>query len=81
MVKKKFVRIQFEVDSGELAKMDATRQMLGLRTRTQFFNYAINLVKWCMKERLNGRIIASVDETSGKYKELVIGISPDENNS
>jgi hypothetical protein len=42
----------------------------GLTTYKELFNTAITVLYWCFKEVRNGRIIASLDEETMRYKEL-----------
>jgi hypothetical protein len=43
-----------------------------LSSHKQLFNTAISVLHWCLREVRKGRVIASLDEKTMKYKELVI---------
>ncbi len=63
-------RLQFEVPDEKVVDIDALVEKTGLKTRAQLFNVAYAFYNWAIRERENGRIIASVDEKQGKYKEV-----------
>lgn len=71
---RKVVEIKFEVYEDSLEEIDNLVRTLGLESRRHFFNYVLSLAAWCVKERLNGRIIASIDEPTNRYKELEMSI-------
>lgn len=73
----KIITLQFRVDEVELQRIDDLKKgLVGLRNRAQLINYALTLLNWCVQERRKGRIIASMDESAGTYKELEIEIKP-----
>ena len=64
------VRLQIDLDEGQMKEFE---QMMGegkVRTKKDLFNAAFTLLRWAMKERKAGRIIASVDERRDTYREL-----------
>ena len=63
-------RLQFEMPEERVRELDELAERTGLKTRVQLFNAALTLFEWAVKERENGRIITSMDEVTGKYKEL-----------
>jgi len=70
----KLVRVQFEVSREKLEELDDWMRVSQVRTRTDFFNNALSLLIWAMRERMDGRIIASVDNAGKRYKELSMPI-------
>lgn len=68
----KLTRIQFEVEEDKLKEIEELQEAIGARTRTDLFNYALTLLKWALEEEEKGRIIASIDEEAGKYKQIEI---------
>lgn len=70
----KTVRLQFEVYEDQVEKIDELMRKLGLRRRTELFNHALSFLNWGVREREKGRIIASMDEEKGTYKELEIPV-------
>jgi len=67
-------RIQFEMDEERSEELDRLMGELGVRTRKELFNYALSLLKWAIKERLQGRRIASIAEDGGRIKEIEMPI-------
>lgn len=63
-------RLQFEIPDERIEELDALLRRTGLRTRVQLFNAALSLFEWAVRQRESGRIIASIDERNGTYKEL-----------
>jgi hypothetical protein len=47
---------------------------LGLKRTAEIFNYALAALNWAVNERAKDRIITSMDEEKGDYKELRIPI-------
>lgn len=68
------MRIQFEVEPEKAEEIEKLKEALGARTRTDLFNYALTLLKWATKEQEKGRIITSMDEEKGTYKQIEIPI-------
>jgi hypothetical protein len=69
-------RLQVLMSDERLDELDALVKLTGLKTRTELINYSLTLFEWSIKERLRGRIIASVDEQNERYKEVELpGIS------
>jgi hypothetical protein len=63
-------RLQFEIPEEQMQELDILLKRTGLKTRVQLFNSAISLFEWAVRQREGGRIIASMDEQKGTYKEL-----------
>ena len=63
-------RLQFDFADERVKELDDLVERTGLKTRAQFFNSALSLFEWAIREREAGRIIASVDEATDKYKEV-----------
>jgi hypothetical protein len=66
------VRIQLVLDEAGKKQLDHLETVTGLSQHTDFFNEAITLMDWVIEQRRAGRIIASMDEKSQNYKELVM---------
>ena len=47
---------------------------VGIRTKKDFFNNALTLLEWALKERKAGRVIASVDDEEKRYKQILMPI-------
>jgi hypothetical protein len=63
-------RLQVLMSDERLDELDTLVKLTGLKTRTELINYSLTLFEWSVKERLGGRIIASVDEQNERYKEV-----------
>ena len=63
-------RLQFELPAERVKELDELLERTGLKTRVNLFNHALTLFEWAVRERESGRIIASMDEETGRYKEL-----------
>ncbi len=64
------VRLQVDLDEGQMKELEQMMVEGRVRTKKDLFNAALTLLRWAMKERRAGRIIASVDEKRDTYKEL-----------
>ena len=63
-------RLQFELSEKRVEELDTLVEQTGSKTRVQLINAAITLFEWAVREREAGRIIASIDEEQGHYKEI-----------
>ncbi len=68
------VRIQFETTSQRLAQIERLMSECGIETKKEFFNNAITLLNWAVTQVKSGKIVASVDETTERYRELQMPI-------
>lgn len=66
----KIVRVQFELNEQGIKELEKLMEATNVATRKDLFNNALTLLEWAVKERQKGRIIASVNETEEKYKEI-----------
>ena len=66
------IRIQLDLPESRVKELDGLMREAHIRTRKDLFNSALTLLAWALNERNQGRIIASLDERSGGYKELVM---------
>jgi Arc/MetJ family transcription regulator len=63
-------RLQIDVDSDKMREIENLMKEARVTTKKEFINWALTLLKWAIRERRAGRIIASVDEKKDSYKEL-----------
>jgi hypothetical protein len=63
-------RLQFDMPEKDVEELDALVERTGLKTRAHLMNVALSFYEWAIRERGNGRIIASMDEAQQKYKEV-----------
>jgi Arc/MetJ-type ribon-helix-helix transcriptional regulator len=68
------VRLQVELDEERMKEIEQLMEEGKARTKKDFINAALTLLKWAMREKRLGRIIASVDEEKDTYKELEMPI-------
>lgn len=65
-------RYQFELPDEKASELEALMQETGITTTKELINNAITLLFWSVREVRTGRVIASVDESDGRYKEVLI---------
>lgn len=63
-------RIQFDLPAETVAEWEKWMEISGLNNRRELLNNALTLFEWALKQRMEGRTIASVDEEKGFYREL-----------
>ena len=66
------VRIQLDMPDERVKELDALMTETGVSTRKELFNNALTLFEWAIREKKLGNMIASVDESAKKMKELVM---------
>ena len=67
-------RIQFELPEDKVRELERLMAASGIKTKKEFFNNALTLLEWAIKEKKAGRTIASIDETAHSYKEIVMPV-------
>jgi hypothetical protein len=65
-------RIQIEMSDEEIARIDKLMVLTGTRTRKEYFNNALTLMEWGIKEKQLGHGIASIEESTKSFRELVM---------
>lgn len=65
-------RIQFELSDDRVKELEGLMEEVGIVTRKDFFNNALTLFEWAIKEKKAGRTLASIDEVNQRYRELVM---------
>src|SRR5256885_2020634 len=66
------VRIQLDFPQEKVDELNALMGKAGITTRKDLFNNALSLLAWAIKEREEGNLIASINEATDTYKELVM---------
>lgn len=74
--KERDYRVQFILTKQGLQEFDLLMSVVKATTRKDVFNSAIALLQWTVRERLQGRAIASIDEATQKYREIDMPIFP-----
>ena len=69
-------RLQIELADGKLAEYEQLMEKCGIRTKKDLINYALTMLDWAVGETEKGNIIASLDESQDRYKELCLPIFP-----
>lgn len=67
-------RVQLDLPERQVKELDGLMRETGVATRKDFFNQALSLLLWAIKEKKEGRIIASVDEANKQYREVVMPV-------
>ncbi len=70
----RMARLQFEIPEEQLSSLAELMRQLGVRNRSELFHYAITLLRWTVRQHLNGRSITSVDASNNTYRELEMPI-------
>ena len=66
-------RIQFELPDHKAKHLEELAAEAGV-TKKDFLSNALTLLAWAIRETKNGRVIASVDEETMKYKEVLLPV-------
>ena len=66
------MRIQIDTDESGKQLLNSIKQATGLTTHKDVFNSAITLFEWAIRQRTQGRVIASLDERTKRYKEMTM---------
>lgn len=64
------VRIQFNFPAEKIEDLDMLMRDVGITSRRELFNNALTLLAWTTRQIREGRIIASIDKDTDKYREL-----------
>jgi len=64
------MRIQLDIDEGGSQLLERLKEQTGLRTHKDLFNNSITILDWAVRQRLSGRIVASLDEATQSYREF-----------
>ncbi len=70
----KTVRLQFEIPEDRLQSLDELMEEAGIRTRTELFNNAMTLLRWAIRQKKEGRSVASIDFDGKTFRELEMPI-------
>ena len=70
----KNVRLQFDLPKYRVREIDELMRLTDTPTRKDYVNNALTLLEWAIKQRLSGRIVASIDEAKQQYRELEMPI-------
>ena len=65
-------RVKLEFSEVKIKEIEHLMKELGIVTRKDYFNNALTLFKWAIDEKRGGRSIASIDNQTNRYRELVM---------
>jgi putative intracellular protease/amidase len=63
-------RIQFDLPDSKVEELEKLMLAAGIHTKRELFNNALSLLEWAIRQRKEGRVIASINESSKSYREL-----------
>jgi hypothetical protein len=66
------MRIQLEISESKRKQIKAMMEKADFKTYSELFNNAVSLLHWSIRQIEEGRSILSMDQVSGKEKELVM---------
>ena len=65
-------QIVIDVPDEKIAHLEALMADCGITSKKEFVSNALTLLAWSIRERKAGRIIASVNEATATYKEVLL---------
>ena len=66
------MRVQIDFAKSRVAELDELAKRCGLSTRKDLINNALTLFEWAVQEVSEGRVVASIDEKTEKYREVTL---------
>jgi hypothetical protein len=66
------MRIQIDVDDSGIQLLEKIKDATGVSTYKDLFNNAVTLFDWAIRQRAQGRVIASLDEKTKQYREITM---------
>lgn len=63
-------RIQFDLSDEKVREIEELMEESGISTKKQYVEYAFTLLGWALEQARRGRLVASVDEETDRYREL-----------
>ena len=64
------MKVQLDFGDRGAAVLEDMKQRAGLKTHEDLLNHALTVLDWAIRQRAEGRIVASVDEQHQNYREL-----------
>ena len=64
------VRLQFEVSQSRMDEIERLMKEGDVATKKEFLDSGIALLKWAFKNLRKGRLIVSLNDSDGSYREL-----------
>ena len=66
------IRWQLDMPVQRAKELEALEKTYGFSSRKDLVNTALSMLQWAIDEVKGGRVLASVDEKTMRYKELVL---------
>jgi hypothetical protein len=63
-------RMRFDVRPALMARFSRLLELGGFTTQRELLDTSVTVLEWVVNERLNGRIVGSIDESTGVLREL-----------
>jgi hypothetical protein len=63
-------RLQIDVRPGLMARFCRLLDLGELTTPRELLDTSVTVLEWAVNQRLNGRVVGSIDEASGIFREL-----------
>ena len=63
-------RLQIDVRPALMARFNRLLALGGLGTQRELLDTSVTVLEWAVNQRLNGRMIGSIDESTGIFREL-----------
>ncbi len=73
-MKEDSVRLQMDLSAQRIIEINALLSKLGLGSKKDLMNNALDLFQWAVQEVEAGRVIASVDKKNKRFKEVVLPV-------
>lgn len=74
------IRIQFELPKEKVQELEELMKVAHISTKKELLNNALTLFQWAINEKRLGNVLASLDESEQRLKELIMpvlaGIKP-----
>jgi hypothetical protein len=68
------VRIQLDLPADKVQELEELMEQAKISTKKDLINNALTLLEWAINEKKEGRAIASINEKTMSYKELVMPV-------
>jgi hypothetical protein len=68
------VRVQLDLPADKVQELEVLMEQAKISTKKDLINNALTLLEWAINERKTGRVIASINEKTMSYKELVMPV-------
>ena len=68
------MRIQLELSEKSVEQMRELMKKANIKTYSELFSNALSILNWAVKERENGRLILSANQSNEQIKQLAMHI-------